>query len=104
MIIPYNKLVRDRIPEIIEKNGQTAKTAVLGKEEYTSALEKKLKEETREYLHSKELIELADILEVVEALAKNQGSSFDEILELKKQKQETNGAFDTRIQLISVKK
>ena len=49
-------------------------------------------------------MELADILEVVEALAKNQGSSFDEVLELKKQKQEKNGAFDKRIFLISVKK
>lgn len=104
MIIPHNKLVRDNIPQIIENNGQSAKTVILDDEKYTAALEKKLKEETREYLQSKELTELADILEVVEALAKNQGSSFDEVLELKKQKQEKNGAFDKRIFLISVKK
>lgn len=104
MIIPHNKLVRDNIPDIIETNGQSAKTVILDDEKYTAALEKKLKEETREYLQSKELMELADILEVVEALAKNQGSSFDEVLELKKQKQEKNGAFDKRIFLISVKK
>ena len=104
MIIPHNKLVRDNIPQIIENNSQSAKTVILDDEKYTSALEKKLKEETREYLQSKELMELADILEVVEALAKNQGSSFDEVLELKKQKQEKNGAFDKRIFLISVKK
>lgn len=104
MIIPYNKLVRDNIPDIIENNGQIAKTAVLDDDKYTAALEKKLKEETREYLQSKELTELADILEVVEALAKNQCSSFDEVLELKKQKQEKNGAFDKRIFLINVKK
>jgi len=104
MIIPHNKLVRDNIPQIIENNGQSAKTVILDDEKYTAALEKKLKEETREYLQSKELMELADILEVVEALAENQGSSFDEVLELKKQKQEKNGAFEKKIFLISVKK
>ncbi len=104
MIIPHNKLVRDNIPDIIKSNGQSAKTVILDDEKYTAALEKKLKEETREYLHSKELTELADILEVVEALAKNQGSSFEEVLELKKQKQEKNGAFSKRIFLVSVKR
>lgn len=104
MIIPHNKLVRDNIPNIIENNGQSAKTLILDDEKYTVALEKKLKEETREYLHSRELMELADILEVVEALAKNQGSSFEEVIELKKQKQIKNGAFDKRIFLVSVKK
>lgn len=104
MIIPQNKLVRDNIPDIIESNNQSAKTVILDGEKYTAALEKKLKEETREYLHSKELMELADILEVIEALAKNQGSSFEEVLELKKQKQAKNGAFDKKIFLVSVKK
>ena len=104
MIIPHNKLVRDNIPEIIENNGQSAKTVILDDEKYTAALEKKLKEETREYLQSRELMELADILEVVEALAKNQSSSFDEVLKLKQQKQAKNGAFDKRIFLVSVKK
>ena len=104
MIIPYNKLVRDNIPEIIENNGQTAKTLILDGEKYTASLEKKLKEETKEYLQSRALTELADILEVVEALAKNQGSSFEEVLKLKQQKQAKNGAFDKRIFLVSVKK
>ena len=104
MIIPHNKLVRDNIPQIIENNGQSAKMVILDDEKYTDALKKKLKEETREYLQSKELMELADILEVVEALAKNQGSSFDEVFELKKHKQEKNGAFDKKLFLISVKK
>ena len=104
MIIPHNKLVRDNIPDIIKSNGQSAKTVILDDEKYTAALENKLKEETREYLHSKELMELADMLEVVEALAKNQGSSFDEVLQLKKQKQGENGAFDKKIFLVSVKK
>lgn len=103
MIISHNKLVRDNIPDIIENDGRFAKTVILDDEEYTKALEKKLEEETGEYLQSGELSELADILEVVEALAKNQGSSFDEVLELKKKKQIKNGAFDKKIFLLSVK-
>ncbi len=104
MTIPYHKLVRDNIPAIIEANGQTAKTRVLNDEDYTAALEKKLKEETREYLQSRDLTELADILEVVEALAKNQGADFEKLLTLKREKQAQNGAFDKRIYLVSVKK
>lgn len=104
MLIPYHKLVRDKIPSIIAKSGQTANTTVLDGKRYTAALEKKLKEETREYLRSKDLMELADILEVVEALAKNQGATFEDVLALKQQKQTTNGAFEQRIFLHSVKK
>jgi len=104
MLIPYHKLVRDKIPSIIAQNGKNANTTTLNDKQYTAALEKKLKEETREYLRSKDLTELADILEVVEALAKNQGASFEDVLALKQQKQTTNGAFEQRIFLRSVKK
>ena len=104
MLIPYHKLVRDKIPSIIAQSGQTANTTVLNDKRYTAALEKKLKEETREYLKSKDLTELADILEVVEALAKNQGASFEDVLARKQQKRQSNGAFEQRIFLRSVKK
>ena len=104
MLIPYHKLVRDKIPSIIAQNGKTANTTILDDRRYTAALEKKLKEETREYLRSKDLMELADILEVVEALTKNQGASFEDVLALKQQKQTTNGAFAQQIFLRSVKK
>lgn len=93
----YNKLVRDNIPEIIEKNGKTAHTSVLCNEDYISALKEKLIEEANEFIESEELIELADILEVVDALAKVKSSSLDEILELKRQKADKNGAFDKKI-------
>ena len=99
---PINKLVRDNIPFICEKNGQTPKTKVLDDKKYASALNKKLKEEVREYLLSNDIEELADIVEVVEALAENQGSSFKEIMEIKQNKQNKNGAFKNRIYLISV--
>ena len=99
---PINKLVRDNIPSICEKNGQIPETKVLDDVNYTSALHTKLEEEVKEYLLSSELDELADIIEVVEALAENQGSSLNEVMEIKRNKQNKNGAFKNRIYLISV--
>lgn len=93
----YNKLVRDRIPEIIAANGKTAQIRVLSKEEYVAALEKKLIEEVGEYLEGKELSELADIMEVVEALAENAGVPFEKLLAMQAEKQRTNGAFQKRL-------
>ncbi len=97
-----NKLVRDNIPSICEKNGQTPETVVLDDEKYTAALGAKLQEEVGEYLSDKTLEELADIIEVIEALAENQGSSLNKVLEIKQHKQDKNGAFKKRIYLISV--
>ena len=93
----YNKLIRDRIPEIIAADGQTAATRTLTDAEYADALEKKLQEEVAEYLESKAPVELADVLEAVEALAENAGVSFDELLAMKAEKQRTNGAFHKRL-------
>ena len=61
----FNKLVRDRIPEIIEKNGQIAYTRILTDVEYKNALEEKLKEEVNEYISDNSIEELADILESI---------------------------------------
>lgn len=98
----YNKLVRDNIPEIIKKNNQTATVKILGDEDYKICLENKLREETAEYLESGEAAELADILEVVEALGKLQNLSLDDLMKIKKDKQNKNGAFDKRIFLEEV--
>ena len=97
-----NKLVRDNIPLICRRNGQTPETRILDDESYTSALKAKLSEEVAEYLSDCNLEELADIMEVMEALAENQGSSLDEIMGIKQQKHKTNGAFREKIYLISV--
>jgi len=97
-----NKLVRDNIPLICKNNGQTPETKILDGENYTSALKTKLYEEVEEYLSDCNIEELADIIEVIEALAENQGSSLDEIMEIKQHKQKENGAFRNRIYLISV--
>lgn len=97
-----NKLVRDHIPMICEENGQTPETKILDGEHYTAALRAKLCEEVEEYLSDENKEELADILEVIEALAENQGSSLHEIMEIKQHKQTKNGAFRNKIFLISV--
>ena len=96
------KLVRDNIPSICKNNGQEANIRILAGPEYTSELRKKLKEEVEEYLLSKELVELADIVEVIEALAEDQGSDLMEIIRLKQEKQRLNGAFKKKVYLISV--
>ena len=69
----YNKLVRDKIPEIIENDGETPVVRVLNDNEYKKELEKKLKEEYEEVLLAKDkkerLEELADMLEVIRMIA-----------------------------------
>lgn len=98
----YNKLVRDHIPEICKSNNQTAKTRVLNHDEYEKALNEKLLEEVNEYLASEDVTELADILEVVDAIAVSKGSSFDDILKIKQKKAGNNGKFDKKLFLIEV--
>ena len=61
----YNKLVRDKIPEIISKDNRKAITKILNDEEYLNELNKKLKEEVNEYFEDNNLEELADIVEVI---------------------------------------
>ena len=97
-----NKLVRDNIPLICEKNGQTPETKILDDENYAAELKAKLIEEVEEYLTDNNLEELADILEVIEALAENQGASLDKVMGIKQNKQNKNGAFKNRIYLLSV--
>lgn len=97
-----NKLVRDNIPSICEENGQHPETMILDEKTYALALREKIKEEVSEYLISNEIEELADIIEVIEALADDQGSSLDEVMKIKKAKQNKNGGFKKKVFLISV--
>ena len=66
-MIIHNKLVRDRIPEIIEKSGKTAYCHILSNDEYIVELDCKLNEECAEYQEDKSIEELADMLEVIRA-------------------------------------
>lgn len=100
----YQKLVRDEIPTIIESNDKIAVTRILGDDEYFSALKEKLVEETNEYLVSpSSLEELADIEEVVLALASFLGYEEEEVEHKRKEKAFLNGGFSKRIFLEEVK-
>ena len=74
----YYKLIRDKIPEIIQADGKTCITRILSDEEYVDALEKKLNEEVAEYQTDKNLEELADILEVLQAICIARGYTLEE--------------------------
>lgn len=100
--IVYNKLVRDRIPQMIEDSGNLCTTEILQQDAYVQKLEEKLQEELSEYLQSKELEELADLLEVLQVLAKARGVSWEELEQLRIRKQKTRGGFEKRILLKSV--
>lgn len=97
----YNKLVRDRIPAMIQAKGETPNTRILAEDEYITCLEQKLDEEVGEYHRDKNAEELADILEVVFALGDTLGISRDELLKLCAQKRQERGGFSDRIFLIS---
>lgn len=95
-----NKLVRDKIPEIIEASGKTCKTRILSQNEYLEALDQKLTEELAEYQESKALEELADLLEVMEATVKARGYTWQQLLELKKAKKAARGGFEDKLLLL----
>lgn len=94
------KLVRDKIPRIIESKGQVASTRILNQEEYVFELLAKLSEEVEEFKQDKNREELADILEVLEAIYNYYGFKAEEIAAIKKQKLEERGGFKDRIYLL----
>lgn len=99
-----NKLVRDNIPQIIENNNEIAETRILSDEEYFYELNKKLLEECNEVVQAstkeERLEELADLLEVMKALAKIDNYQLETIELMAKQKAQKRGAFDKKIYLV----
>jgi predicted house-cleaning noncanonical NTP pyrophosphatase (MazG superfamily) len=92
----YNKLIRDRISEIIENAGHKSKIRILDDDEYVTYLSKKLQEEVDEFQESMSLEELADIMEVVFALAAAQGKTPEDMEALRVDKREKRGGFEKR--------
>lgn len=97
----FNKLVRDRIPAIIESNGENCKYRVLGEQEYLHELNKKLAEEMQEYILSGDVEELADLEEVLRAILKVKQVSYEQFEDIRKKKAKNRGAFDRKIYLES---
>ena len=96
----YNKLVRDKIPEIIQRNGEVAKTHILDEKSYVQELIKKLGEEYQEFLDDPSVEELADIQEVVLALSEVITTP-EELERVRSEKVATRGAFKEKIFLES---
>lgn len=98
----YNKLVRDRIPEIIEKSGMRPVIETLSDEAYKKYLNEKLGEEMQEYLESDSVDELADLVEVIYALLNYKGIGINDFEDLRKKKAAERGAFERRLLLKEV--
>ena len=101
-IIKYNKLVRDRIPEIIEKSGKTCKTEILSDEKYLRMIDAKLDEELAEYHKDQNIEELADLMEVIYAAAAARGYTVEQLEQVRAEKAEKRGGFQKKILLVEV--
>ena len=93
----YYKLVRDKIPEIIKKEGRIIKSRILTDEEYRNELNKKLQEEVNEYIEDNNIEELVDIVEVIYGLLNSMDITVEEFEKIRKEKVEKRGAFQDRI-------
>lgn len=98
----YQKLVRDNIPEIIRENNEIPLVKVLGDKEYENELDDKLVEEVDEFLESGDLEELADVLEVINAICDYKGVSFSCLEDIRRNKRNERGGFENRIYLEDV--
>lgn len=99
----YSKLVRDRIPEIIAAGGKTCICEELSDGVYLDFLDKKLNEELAEYQESKSLEELADLLEVMQAVVKARGWTWEKLEQVRKDKAAQRGGFEKKILLKEAK-
>lgn len=99
---PFNKLVRDRIPEIIERAGKRANVETLSDSEFLAAVDAKLQEELDEYLASGDPTELADLLETLYAASLARGVGLDELERIRLKKREERGGFVLKLFLKEV--
>lgn len=91
------KLVRDKIPQIIQADGKSPIIRTLSEEDYLQELDKKLNEEVAEYQADKSIEEMADVLEVLYAICEARGHSLEELEIVRKEKSDKRGAFKERI-------
>lgn len=92
-----SKLVRDRVPEILQSTGASPKFHVASEEEFEAKLREKLIEEAREFSANGEIEELADILEVIRTFCELKNTSPDELESIRLKKAEERGSFSRRL-------
>jgi len=100
--IIYNKLVRDRIPDIIAESGKQPVVEILDMKSYKAFLDAKLAEELKEYILSDSVEELADMAEVIIAILEYKSVSHDEFDEIRNDKNNKRGKFERRLLLKEV--
>ena len=103
-MIKYNKAIRDKIPEIIAESGKKCNLKQLDDESFLAELEKKLTEEVNEYTESKDVEELADLLEAIYRISELRGVNSDELDKIRKEKAKERGKFDSNLFLIDAEK
>lgn len=96
----FNKLVRDRIPEIIAASGRRCEVRQLADEEYLTALNQKLGEELQEYTADGSIAELADLVEVIHAIVIHKGFTLEAFEQLRQEKQRERGGFAQKLLLV----
>ena len=98
----YNKLVRDRIPEIIEASGKSCVTEILSDEDYLHMVDAKLDEELAEYHADQNIEELADLMEVIRTCAVARGYTIEQLEQVRAEKAAKRGGFEKKILLKEV--
>ena len=93
----YNKLVRDKIPEIIKSKGGVSVTHIVGDKEYWLKLKEKLQEEVKEFSEAESIEEMADVLEVIDAIVDFKKFDKKELQEVKNKKLKERGGFKNKI-------
>ena len=101
-MIEYDKLIRDKIPEIIEQSGKKCIVEVMDNDTYIEYLDQKLNEELAEYQQDKSIEELADLLEVIYAVVAARGYSVEKLERIRLEKAKERGTFEKRLLLKSV--
>lgn len=96
-IMKYNKLVRDDIPAIIMKGGNTPVYHRADEKEYWEKLKEKFCEEVKEFCESESVEEMADVFEVITAILETKGWILEDVIGLQQKKRERCGAFKERI-------
>ena len=100
--IKYNKLVRDRIPEIIEASGKNCVAEILSDEDYLCMIDAKLDEELAEYHKDQNIEELADLIEVIYAATKARGYTLEQLETVRAEKAAKRGIFQKKLLLKKV--
>ena len=94
----YNKLVRDKIPEQIDKEkGRKSYYRILNDKEYLEELNKKVLEEANEIIEENSIEELADLMEVINYIMQLKKYKMEDVKVAMKVKEEKKGAFNNKI-------